>query len=65
MLINDQGRPDLSSRKEDLVKNSDGSVDVYFGPEAPEGKEANWVQTVPGQGVVCVLPFLWSGRAVL
>jgi hypothetical protein len=50
MVINDQGRPDLSSRKEDLVKNGDGSVDVYFGPEAPEGKEANWVQTVPGEG---------------
>jgi hypothetical protein len=50
MVVNEQGRPDLSSRKEDLVKNSDGSVDVYFGPKAPEGKEANWVQTVPGKG---------------
>jgi hypothetical protein len=50
MVITDQGRPDLSSRKEDLVKNSDGSVDVYFGPKAPKGKETNWVQTVPGKG---------------
>ncbi|WP_445673031.1 DUF1254 domain-containing protein [Pseudomonas inefficax] len=50
MVVTKQGRPDLSSRKEDLVKNSDGSVDVYFGPEAPEGKEANWIQTVPGKG---------------
>jgi hypothetical protein len=50
MVVNDQGRPDLSSRKQDLVKNSDGSVDVYFGPKAPEGKEANWIQTVPGKG---------------
>jgi hypothetical protein len=50
MVITDQGRPDLSSRKEDLVKNSDGSVDVYFGPKAPKGKEPNWVQTVPGEG---------------
>jgi hypothetical protein len=30
--------------------NADGSVDVYFGPEAPEGKEKNWVKTLPGQG---------------
>jgi len=28
-------------------KNSDGSFDLYFGPEAPKGKESNWVQTNP------------------
>lgn len=28
--------------------NADGSVDVYFGPKAPAGKQSNWVQTVPG-----------------
>ena len=36
----------LSSRKK-LQKNSDGSFDLYFGPEAPKGKESNWVQTNP------------------
>jgi hypothetical protein len=50
MVVSEQGRPDLSSRKPDIVKNSDGSVDVYFGPKAPAGKESNWVQTVPGKG---------------
>jgi len=50
MPITEQGRPDISSRKEDAVKNSDGSMDVYFGPKAPQGKEANWVQTNPGKG---------------
>jgi len=50
MAVTPQGRPDISSRKEDLVKNSDGSVDVYFGPKAPAGKEANWVQTLAGKG---------------
>jgi hypothetical protein len=39
----------LDSRK-DLVKNDDGSVDLYFGPEAPKGKEKNWIPTVPGRG---------------
>ena len=29
--------------------NEDGSVDVWFGPSAPEGHESNWVQTVPGK----------------
>ncbi|MCX7053984.1 MAG: DUF1254 domain-containing protein, partial [Proteobacteria bacterium] len=30
----------LDSRKE-LIKNDDGSVDLYIGPEAPKGKESN------------------------
>jgi hypothetical protein len=30
-------RPDISSRKEDIVKNGDGSIDVYFGSKVPEG----------------------------
>jgi hypothetical protein len=30
-----------------LQKNADGSVDVYLGPKAPAGKEANWVPTDP------------------
>jgi hypothetical protein len=33
----------------ELMKNSDGSIDLYFGPEAPNGKEKNWVQTVKGK----------------
>jgi hypothetical protein len=50
MVVTEQGRPDISSRKEDIVKNDDGSIDVHFGPKAPEGHEANWVQTEPGKG---------------
>jgi hypothetical protein len=50
MPVTEQGRPDISSRKTDIVKNTDGSVDIYFGPKAPQGKEANWVQTNSGKG---------------
>jgi hypothetical protein len=39
----------LDSRM-DLIKNADGSVDLYFGPIAPTGKEKNWIPTVPGRG---------------
>lgn len=39
----------LDSRK-DLVKNDDGSVDLYIGPDAPKGKEKNWIPTAPGRG---------------
>ena len=48
-LVTPQGAADISSRKPDLVKNADGSVDVTFGPVRPEGA-ANWIQTTPGKG---------------
>ena len=28
-----------------LHKNADGSVDIHFGPKAPNGKESNWIPT--------------------
>jgi hypothetical protein len=30
---------------DEMNVNDDGSVDVYFGPEAPKGQESNWVPT--------------------
>jgi hypothetical protein len=33
-----------------LIENADGSIDLYFGPTAPEGKQENWIKTVPGRG---------------
>jgi hypothetical protein len=50
MLQTDQQFPAVGSLSKGLLVNSDGSVDVYFGPKAPVGKENNWVQTVPGKG---------------
>ncbi|RYH09791.1 DUF1254 domain-containing protein [Tropicimonas sp. IMCC6043] len=49
MIQTDQKHPSVSSQQTDLLVNDDGSVDVWFGPDAPAGKQANWVQTVPGQ----------------
>ena len=48
MIVNDQV-PGLDSNDE-LKTNPDGSVDLYFGPAAPEGLESNWVKTIPGKG---------------
>ena len=47
--------PSVSSQNKDLQVNADGSVDVYFGPKAPAGKESNWVQTIPGKGWFMIL----------
>ena len=49
MLQTDQDYPNKNSQKDKLIYNEDGSVDLYYGPTAPEGKEANWTQTVPGK----------------
>jgi len=38
-----------------VIANEDGSVDLYFGPTAPAGQQANWLQTVPGKGWFCLL----------
>ena len=50
MLQTDQRFPSVGNQKEGIVSNSDGSVDVWFGPTAPQGHESHWVQTVPGKG---------------
>lgn len=50
MLQTDQQFPSIGSQKKGVVVNSDGSVDVWFGPTAPKGHESNWAQTVPGKG---------------
>lgn len=47
-LIRDQQRASRASNSLGLHKNADGSVDVFFGPEAPAGKESNWIPTRAG-----------------
>ncbi|MGF9755760.1 DUF1254 domain-containing protein [Microvirga sp. 0TCS3.31] len=49
LIDNEQQRGDRGSRDHDLVRNPDGSVDLYYGPTAPASGESNWVQTIPGR----------------
>jgi hypothetical protein len=49
-LQTSQPYPSKNSARDKMIENEDGSIDLYFGPEAPAGKEANWIQTVPGKG---------------
>ncbi len=55
MVQTNQQFPSVSSQNKNVQKNGDGSVDLYFGPKAPQGKEANWVQTIPGQNWFTIL----------
>ena len=55
MVQTDQQFPSVSNQDKGFKTNADGSVDVYFGPKAPEGYENNWVQTIPGKGWFMIL----------
>lgn len=44
-LIRDMPSAAIASNMPEVQKNADGSVDVWFGPKAPKGKESNWIPT--------------------
>jgi hypothetical protein len=48
-LIKGVNRASRGSNSAEVMKNGDGSVDIFFGPEAPKGKESNWVPTDPSR----------------
>jgi hypothetical protein len=50
IIDTDQGRGAVRTMFEKPQPNEDGSFDIYFGPQAPEGKENHWVKTIPGKG---------------
>jgi hypothetical protein len=45
--IRNMDKSSIDSNMKDVVKNSDGSVDIYFGPKVPKGHESNWLPTDP------------------
>ena len=61
MIPNPQNRVGLSSYdKSKLLMNADGSVDLFFGPNAPSGKEANWLPT--GEDFFLILRLYGPGK---
>jgi hypothetical protein len=48
-LIKGVLRASRASNAAEVQKNTDGSVDVFIGPKAPAGKEANWLPTDPAR----------------
>jgi len=50
MIQTDQGKAALRSLFELKDQAGEQSVDLYFGPKAPEGKEGQWIKTTPGRG---------------
>jgi hypothetical protein len=55
LLEVDDPYPSVGSLDDRVVVDADGGVDLWFGPTAPEGHEATWVQTVPGKSWFAML----------
>jgi hypothetical protein len=57
-----QAFPSKNSLNESVVKNDDGSVDIYFGPSRPDGvAETNWIQTIKGRDFMTVIRLYGTG----
>ena len=54
-LQTSQQFPTVGSQTEGIKLNNNGSCNVYFGPEAPEGYENNWLETVPGKSWLVII----------
>ena len=63
-LIRDVPWGSRSSLTPGLQKNDNGSVDIYFGPNAPEGKESNWLPTKSGVNYELLFRFYGPEQAV-
>jgi len=55
LLETDQKLGGLDSNSPDLKANEDGSYTIWFAPKPPEGREGNWIQTIPGKSWSTVL----------
>jgi hypothetical protein len=61
MIVNDQGRVSRGST-DALDVNDDGTVDLRFGPQPPQGSDTNWVQTIPDEGWFVLFRFYGPER---
>jgi hypothetical protein len=63
-MIQNRSNDSARSSLDKLKTNADGSIDLYFGPKAPAGLEANWIETLPGKGFYPMMRF-YSPKAGL
>ena len=60
-----RGAPSISVGSfRNMQMNADGSIDIYFGPTAPQGKEAQWIYTEPGSRWFCLFRFYGPEQAL-
>jgi hypothetical protein len=64
-LIRDVGYASRSSLTPELVTNPDATVDIYFGPQPPEGRQPNWIPTRAGEQFEIIFRFYGVEKPVL
>ncbi|WP_401000613.1 DUF1254 domain-containing protein [Agromyces sp. GXQ0307] len=57
MLQTGQRYPDIGSQVGDVREEEDGSTVIHLGPDEPEGRASNWLQTDPSRGFFAILRF--------
>ena len=61
-FIRETKRGNLDSYDQTMKRNTDGSVDIFVGPKAPVGEEANWIPTEPGKRWFTLFRFYGPGK---
>ncbi len=64
-LIRDVDYASRSSLTPELVTNPDATVDIYFGPQPPEGRQPNWIPTRAGEQFEIIFRFYGVEKPVL
>ncbi len=64
-FIRNNTKYSVSSHTPGLVTNDDGTVDVYFGPRATPGSEANFIETGDSSGFELMFRFYGVGPDVM
>ncbi len=63
-LIRDMPRASRASNSTEVQSNPDGSVDLFLGPRAPKGLEANWIPTDPERPFELMFRFYGPTKAL-
>ncbi|UJP09088.1 DUF1254 domain-containing protein [Microbacterium sp. KUDC0406] len=64
-FIRDNTKYSVSSQTPGLITNDDGTVDVYFGPRAEPGQEANTIETGDSDAFELMFRFYGVGKDVM
>ena len=64
-LIRNMKKSSIDSTMKEVKKNADSSVDIYFGPKPPQGKESNWLPTDPKRRFFLLARFYGPEPAIL
>jgi hypothetical protein len=54
----------IDSNMKEVKRNKDGTTTIYFGPEAPKGKENNWLPTAEGRRFFLLFRFYGPQKGV-